>query len=114
MILALLGGAWLNGPRQDFDDDHLPSAARASAPCFRDGFAFDGIPDRWLRHGQKLAGAGDIVLAGGTGELPVMANAANAPWRDMQQKAADELYRFKRHGADSARHHRGDNPWSGR
>ena len=74
-----------------------PAAARAPAPWFRSTVAVGGILGRGLRHGQKLAGAGEVFPADGAGEQAVMANAVKSPGQDMQQEAADELCRFERH-----------------
>ena len=40
---------------------------------------------------DQLSGACDIGFADGTGEQSVMADAVEALWQDMKQKAPDEL-----------------------
>jgi hypothetical protein len=86
----------LTGPHQDLYDDHGPTAPRATAPWFRGGFGFNAIRYRRMRHGQQLADAGDVVPVNGTGEQPAVADAMEALWQDIQQKAADELRRLER------------------
>src|SRR5271167_1469435 len=48
---------------------------------------------------KQFTGSRYTGLARGTGEQAVMANAVEATWQDMEQEAADELVRRKRHDA---------------
>ncbi len=44
-----------------------------------------------LRHADELAGACDVVGAGGSGEQAVVADAVEAFGQDVDQEASDEL-----------------------
>ncbi len=50
------------------------------------------------QNGEQCAGLGDVVRAAAIGQQPVMADAVEALWQHMQQKAPDELVRVERHG----------------
>jgi hypothetical protein len=50
-----------------------------------------------LRHADELAGARDVVGAGGSGEQAVVADAVEAFGQDVAQETADELTGGKRH-----------------
>ena len=56
-----------------------------------------GCVARWLRIGRRhwggdqLLGARDVGLAAGAGQQPVVADAMEALWQNMEQEAPDEL-----------------------
>src|ERR1700752_2227639 len=85
---------WAPAP-EGLDDAHAPAAAgtwRERIGRFhRFGRFF------WRRYGQELAGAGDAGLAGSAGEQPVMPDAVEATWQDMQQEATHELVGIEYH-----------------
>src|ERR1700681_4962830 len=83
------------------DNDHAPAAARAG---MRRGWRLVGaggtrIGIVVLRHGHadELAGARDVVGAGGSGEQAVVADAVEAFGQDVHEEAADELTGGERH-----------------
>src|SRR5271166_2755870 len=83
------------------DDDHAPAAARAG---MRRGWRLVGaggtrigIVVLWRWHAEELAGARDVVGAGGSGEQAVVADAVEAFGQDVGEEATDELVRAERH-----------------
>ena len=50
-------------------------------------------------HGDQFSGTRDILLAGGAGEQPVVTDAVEPLWQDVEQEAPDELVGGERHGA---------------
>ena len=60
-------------------------------------FGVAAIRYRRMGYGQQLADAGDAVPANGAGEQPVVADAMEALWQNVQQKAADEIRRLEWH-----------------
>src|SRR5712671_186525 len=48
---------------------------------------------------DQFSGTRDILLAGGAGEQPVVTDAAEPLWQDVEQEAPDELVGGERHGA---------------
>ncbi len=83
----------MNAARQDFDDDHGPAAAGAAAPWLQADLACWCFLHGRLEHAEQLADMGDIVLAGGAGEQPVMTDTVEAPGQHVEQEAADEFRR---------------------
>jgi hypothetical protein len=60
------------------------------------------VAHRWrLGRGEQLPGAGDVGLARGAGEEPVVTDAAEALGQDVEQEAPDELAGHEGHGAVS-------------
>ena len=55
--------------------------------------------DRRRRCGDQLPRTRNAGLAGGAGEQPVVADAMEPLWQDMQQEAPDELVGRERHRA---------------
>ena len=53
----------------------------------------------WQRRGDQLAGARNVVLAAGAGEQPIVADAMETLWQNMEQEAPDELVGAERHSA---------------
>src|SRR5919106_4075316 len=87
------------------DDVHAPAAGRAWRAMVGwrrgDGLGYR-VGRRWRRGcGEQLPGAGDVRLARGAGEEPVVADAVEALGQDVEQEAPDELVRRQRHGAVS-------------
>jgi hypothetical protein len=82
---------------EGLDDHHAPAAART-------GQSWIGCFNRlsrlgWQRHREQLLDAGDIGLAGGTGEQATVPNAVEALRQDVQQEAPDALLGGERHRA---------------
>jgi len=60
-----------------------------------------GLDEFWRqRHGQQFADAGDVGLACRAREQPVVPDAVEAAWQNMQQEPAHELGNSdkRRHG----------------
>src|SRR5260370_42566999 len=57
--------------------------------------------DHWRRRGRgdQFSGARDIGLEGGAGEQPVVPDAMEPLWQDVEEEAPDELVGGERHGA---------------
>src|ERR1700722_15555359 len=59
--------------------------------------------ERWggaLRCGERLADALDVARTTGAGEQAVVADAMEAVWQHVQEKATDELGGVERHGLE--------------
>src|SRR6266851_2651347 len=50
--------------------------------------------------GDQFSGTRDIGLAGGAGEQPVVPDAMEPLWQDVEEEAPDELVGGERHGAE--------------
>src|SRR6266487_6201714 len=83
---------WRCAAREDLDDDHATAAAWARA---REGRLVAIITIGSIALGllatEQLAGACDVVGAGGLGEQAVVADAVQALGQDVDEEAADEL-----------------------
>src|SRR3954452_22795300 len=82
---------------EDVGDDHASAAART---CWT--WIGRLVRRCWLgshRPPEKLASAGDVALAAGTGEQAIVADAVEARRQDMQQKAPNKLVGMERHDA---------------
>ena len=58
------------------------------------------VPTRlwnWLRHGQQFSATGQILGTVAIAEKPVMADALEAVWKDVHQKAPQEFIRGQSH-----------------
>ena len=55
---------------------------------------------RRLGRGEQLPGLLDVVRSTRASDETVMANAVEAGWQDMQEKAANELAGIERHGLE--------------
>src|ERR1700674_2174941 len=94
---AARGGAAPEG----LDDDQAAAAART---WLRERLWLAAVgrgilvgSARGRRHGERFAGARDVVAAGAAGEQAVMADAMEAVWQHMDEEAADELAGRERH-----------------
>ena len=58
------------------------------------------LSGRAFGRGERLADALDVAGSNGAGKQAVVANAVEAAWQDVQEKAADELGRVERHGPE--------------
>src|SRR5271155_5669646 len=91
---------WRCAALEDLDDDHATAAAWARA---REGrlvaIMMIGIGSLalGLLATEQLAGAIDVVGAGGLGEQAVVADAVQALGQDVDEEAADELVYCERH-----------------
>ena len=79
------------------DRNHAPAAARTGMRSDWRLVGIDGISIMvlmFLRHGHadELAGARNVVGAGGSGEQAVVADAVKAFGQDVDQEAADVSY----------------------
>src|SRR6266496_4182784 len=83
---------WRCAALEDLDDDHATAAAWARA---REGRLVAIITIGSIALGllatEQLAGACDVVGAGGLGEQAVVADAVQALGQDVDEEAADEL-----------------------
>ena len=86
---------------EDLDDDHGSAAAWTRARQGGRLVAFIVIGINSLGLGllatEQLAGACDVVDAGGLGEQAVMADTVEALGQDVDEEAADELVCCERH-----------------
>src|SRR5439155_1676102 len=57
--------------------------------------------DQRQRHGDQLSGARDISLARRAGQQPIVADAMEPLWQDVEQEAPDELVGRECHRAVS-------------
>src|SRR3954453_16896301 len=85
------------GRLEDVGDDHASAAARTY-------WVWIGRPVRGGRlrshhNGEKLASAGDVGLAAGTGKQTIVADAVETCRQDMQQKTPNKLVGMERHDA---------------
>jgi hypothetical protein len=84
---------------ENLDDDH----AAATAWAWRSRiFCCDGSNRlrRWLwRNREQFSRTREIYFTATAGEQAVVADAVEALWEDMQEKAPDELVDGERHGA---------------
>ena len=86
---------------ENLDDDHAAATAWAGwTSVLRFGWC---CCLRRRRHRQKFSGTREICVAPATGEQSVMADAVEALWQDVQEKASDELADGERHGPLSVR-----------
>ena len=86
---------WCCTAREDLDDDHTTAAAwtaRFAGVCGGTGGLALGVCS-----GEQLTGACDVVGASVFGEQPVVTDAVQAFWQDVDEEAADELICGKRH-----------------
>ena len=87
--------------REDLDDDHASAAAWTRARQGGRLVAFIVIGISSLALGllatEQLAGACDVVGAGGLGEQAVVADTVEALGQDVDEEAADELVCCERH-----------------
>ena len=86
---------------EDLDDDHASAAAWTRARRGGRLVAFIVIGINSLGLGllatEQLAGACDVVGAGGLGEQAVMTDTVEALGQDVDEEAADELVCCERH-----------------
>ena len=86
---------------EDLDDDHASAAAWTRARQGGRLVAFIVIGISSLALGllatEQLAGACDVVGAGGLGEQAVMTDTVEALGQDVDEEAADELVCCERH-----------------
>src|SRR5215813_4147087 len=83
--------------RDDLDDDHTTTAARARWTRRRQRSGVLIVV--WCWRGEQFPGTRDICLAGGAGKKAVVTDAVEAFRQNVEQKAADELIRAEGHGA---------------
>src|SRR5438874_2576431 len=81
--------------REHLDDDHAATAAWTSGLAGIDGGS--GGPALRLCNGEQLTGACDVAGAGTFGEQAVVADAVQAFWQHVDEKATDELVGGERH-----------------
>src|SRR3979409_446972 len=70
---------------------HSTDGASIVVPCWR--------LHRRHRYGDQFPGTRNAGLAGGSGEQPVVTDAVEPLWQDVEQEAPDELVGGERHGA---------------
>ena len=80
---------------EGLDNDHTAAAVWAGMRIIAiGGIGRFGLV---LWDGEHLAGARDVVGAGGFGQQAVMADAVESVWQHMDQETADELVGCERH-----------------
>ena len=85
---------------KDLDDDHTTAAAGA----WQKRIWHRSIADRrWCGHSKQLPSTRNIGLAACAGEETVVTDAVEALWKNVEQKAADELVGAERHDALAVR-----------
>jgi hypothetical protein len=65
------------------DDDHVATAAGARRAMVVSLVVLVALGEFGRRHGEQLAGAGEVGLAGGAGEQAVVADAVKAFRQDV-------------------------------
>ncbi len=85
--------SWFLSALEGLDDDHGSSAVWARLGEGRRFRVIGGLGVIGLggRHGEQLAGTGDVSSAPAIGKEPVMADAVETGRQDVDKKAADEL-----------------------
>src|SRR5256885_12782913 len=102
-----IGGRWaagLGAARKDCDNDQAAAATRARRAMIGGGVRIGGVVrcrrlDLRDWGADKLLGARDVGLAAGAGQQPVVADAMEALWQNVEQEAPDKLVDAKRHDA---------------
>ena len=88
--------------REGLDDEHrcsaVPAQERGACCCLRCGGGGRINGQRRRRPLQQRACRGDVVLAPGVSEQPVVADAMKASRQHVEQKPAHELWGGERHG----------------
>jgi len=80
---------WRTTTLEDLDDDHAAAAAWTARLVGLDSGS--GEPALRFCCGEQLTGACDVVGASVFGEQPVVTDAVQAFWQDVDEEAADEL-----------------------
>ena len=89
------GGRWAAGctaARKDLDNDHAAAAARARRAMIGHGVGIDGVVRCRRRidcrhwDGHQLVGAGNVRLAAGAGQQPVVADAMKPLRQNVEQE----------------------------
>ena len=89
----------LTSSREKLDDQHASTATWAKlSRCVRCA----RIGRRRCGHGKQRTHPAEVVRACIAGEKPIMADAVQPLWQDMDQEAADELVGIERHGLVAA------------
>src|ERR1700674_3037239 len=86
---------------ESLDDEHRCAAvpAHEGGPDAVSSAVVAGFSDRWLWPVmQKFTSGGDVSLAVGVGEQPVVTDAMETRWQHMQQESAHELVGRHGHG----------------
>src|SRR6266481_5872847 len=104
--LLSMGICRCSGSLEGPDDNHAATATRAwraMVCCGAGGWVRLVALHRRIGHrhghGDQFSGTRDIFLAGGAGEQPVVTDAVEPLWQDVEQEAPDELVGGERHGA---------------
>src|SRR6202045_1907093 len=103
-------GAGCSGALEGPDDNHAATATRAwraMVCCGAGGWVRLVACHRRIGHrhghGDQFSGTRDILLAGGAGEQPVVTDAVEPLWRDVEEEAPDELVGGERRERASCR-----------
>src|SRR6202011_1083461 len=114
-------GAGCSGALEGPDDNHAATATRAwraMVCCGAGGWVRLVALHRRIghRHGHcdQFSGTRDILLAGGAGEQPVVTDAVEPLWQEVEQEAPDELVGGRASWCATAPGRRGGSPCSGR